>query len=222
MSILKVYSGYVSVKGRSEVSSDCVPFYDRAKNAYGVTLGELADNLVAVAQKMSNDAFEWMLLNRSASYEIQDDYWTYAVVQPNIINCFMDEVDLGTLDNMSGGSLDDVSGIVRAAVLSRDINVQFLLSELSLIKAGESALPRKAAVPFSDIYEAESISSFGYYGFNGAELDNILDIAKEEGRLDMLISSRQNASYIHSLRVKEADRKAKKEAKRKERLAKRK
>lgn len=212
MPIVQAYKGLIKVEGSSRQAvldnmREPEPFYSKTIVVYGETPGELWDNIVDASVKIANDVFEWCMMNKPADYNMDmdmgKDYWYYHIVHPdyeyidlNDPKTFKDENDTG-----GGGSLESVKGIVRMAVISRDVDISHLKTHLSLAKPGPTQIQQEPAVHYAGCYEAESMQEMVGFGWNGKELDSIIATAEAEGRLAMLRESRAAQRKRH-----EADR----------------
>lgn len=209
MPIVQAYKGKITVEGatyggpKDENGRD-IPFYSNTVVAYGETPGELIDALVEASVKVANDVFEWCLANKPADYKMKgiNENWyiqmahpEYLLADPNDPSTFSEREDTG-----GGGSVDSVEAIVRYAVLSRDIEIKHAVIHFSLSNPGgqrPTAIPQEPAVSYNGCYDAESLQETTKFGWTGKEYDNIIAIAKEEGRLDAYRAGRKTARAQH-------------------------
>ncbi len=222
MPIVTAYSGTTHVRATRSKNSGNEKFYENSKTAYGATLGELLDNLVDASLKLATETSAWVKENLPSDYNFSDDFWMYGVSHPDILESHMEVAKKDKDKNMdigSGGSFHSIRDIVLSNVLHRDISISSALNSLRFAQRGENELPHEAKVPFSDIYEVRSLSAMTSCGFVGEELDSILEISKNDGRLESYLISLSNIRYSHALasekRQKDAAKEEKKNTKRK-------
>lgn len=215
MPIVQAYKASLTVNGHpnagsTDLDQEHAPFYTKTLTVYGETPGEVVDNLVKASVEMANAVFEWLMLNKPADYRLKDEYWSVQNIHPNFLETDLSDIGKDT-DSGSGGSISEVIDIVRHTVMFRDIDISFSQSHLSLAKSGESNIPTKPAVSYRDSYEVESFQELTNYGWSGKEFDEILTIAKEEGRLQAYRASRAAGYRAHERRRQERVAEAKRE-----------
>ena len=193
MPIVQAYKGHILVEGQAKgityPTDKDKAIYSKKLTAYGETLGELLDNLVQASVTLANDAFQWAMMTQSSDYTPNDDHWFCSIVHPEITR----RTDWPVEDVGSGSSIHDFDYIVRHAVVVRDITIRSTATHLLLAKSGPSAISEKPKTPYNGISNATSFQEMTGYGFQGPELDEILRIAKEEGRLNLPAEKNLNA-----------------------------
>lgn len=177
MPIITAFQGTITVKGNVSGGTEAnQPLYKKTVKAYGETIGELLDNLAEASVTIANDLFAWVALNRPADYNLRDDYWFISMAHPEVL-------EIMTSDTGSGSRLESVEGVVRYAVLIRDIHVSSTITSLLLEDSAKSEIVNEAIAPYDGIYNVSSFREMTKFGFTGAELDTILAIGEREGRI---------------------------------------
>lgn len=207
MPIITAFQGTITVEGTFKGIVDTPPFYTWTLTAYGQTIGELLDNLVATSVSLANDVFAWVANNKPADYELKDDNWYVSLIHPEILETSKDDPATHSKKNDTGSSssLNSVEDIVKFPVLIRDIQIRATATSLLLKKTDKSEIIDEPAVPYKRVYEVTSFSEMTKFGFTGAELDNMLEIGEREGRvkkyredLDLARSYRKSASIAEA------------------------
>lgn len=184
MPIIQAFQGSYTVAGRSR-SDEKLSIYEETVIAYGRTIGELLDNLVEASVTLANRTMEWVLVNKGADYKLKDDFWHVSIMHPDIRNSLIANADNAEdLDIGGGSSLDSFEHIVNYAVLNREISIASTLSYAKIVSRGSvSELPSEPEKAYTGCYQAPTLREMTTYGWNGKELDNILQIAVREERL---------------------------------------
>lgn len=180
MPIITAYSGSISLRASEGVNDE--PFYVLSKTVYGMTLGELFDNLVEASVKVSRAAQLWAFTNESAEYSLTDGYWRLAVTLPDIIKCQQKTIP-ENVDSTFDSRVLSFEEIVRNAVAHRDINIHQANTYLQLAMPGHSELPESPFIPFFKISEAATLEDMTEFGWIGEDLDSILEVAERENRI---------------------------------------
>lgn len=183
MSVVQVFKGTFTVEGLLKSDYKTI-FYTKTVPAYGETIGALFDNLVTASIAVANDVFEWTMANKGAEYKFGEDYWQVRIAHPDVRKSLITTTSPEDLENGSGSTVDSVEGVVRYAALIRDIVTHMILGSAQLFKStAGSELPEKPKRKYSEVGDAVSFQEMAKCGWTGVELDEILQTAVREGRL---------------------------------------
>lgn len=160
--------------------------FSQTHEVYGATIGELLDNLVEASVILASNAFMWAVMNKSASYVPTNDKWNVTVSFPAVIRPYGDDA---SLDNWltCQGTLINFDSIVKYAVRVRNDQITQAAFNLILTKVDEpSAIigePRSSLDSTACNKHGQTFYELTKGGFTGDELDLILTVAEEEGRI---------------------------------------
>lgn len=184
MPIIQTYQGQISLRGRGS-GNDSSPFYYESIKAYGETIGELMDNLVQASIPLANNAFLWTMQNKPLDYSMRDDNWWLEISHPDLIESFVEDPSTHQKDTGGGSAVTCHRDIVTHTVIHRNVTIDLVATQLALTKSGPTQIPQHAAQPFTQEYyeDGHNYETYIAFGFTGLELDKILAIADEEGRL---------------------------------------
>jgi hypothetical protein len=187
MSNVKTLKGSIKVEGYSKGRSTVVagsPLFSETHDVCGETIGELLDNLVEASAILASSAFTWGFMNRSASYAPLNDKWSITVSFPAVIQSHENH---GIFNDQltCQGTLITFESIVKYAVRVRNEQITQAAFNLILAKVDEpSAISDELQIPLQPAgKQAESFYEITQYGYTGAQLDLILAIAENEGRI---------------------------------------
>lgn len=181
MPIIKVYRGSIDLRAGKEIHSES--FYRYSKKVYGETLGELFDNLVEAAVIAAEEARMWIVTHDPFTDSMNVDYWQATVTLPNIIKCQERKLS-DYLDSAFTMRVRSVSEIVAHSVGYRHSSISMANTFLQLSLPGASNLPESSAIKLIGCDEAGSLAEMTKYGWTGTELEEILEIARKENRID--------------------------------------
>jgi hypothetical protein len=183
MPIVTAYSGSITLRASAKPSDD--PFFTLSKVVYGKSLGELFDNLVEASVRVARDAERWTRANKASDYSLSEDYWRLSVTLPDIIKC-QKKTQPNLLDSSFDSRVFTIDEIVIVAVSNRDIRISQANTYLQLVLPGSSALPNDPAVSLYTIEDSETLEEKMARGWTGKDLEEILEIARKEHRIDTL------------------------------------
>lgn len=173
MAKIEVFTGSVSLvgvpRGVTDIS-DTDAFYRDKITAYGVTPGELLDNLVEASVKVAENLFTWTLQNKPASYIMGSDHWVMSAVYPSL-----ELKDDSFSDAEIGGfsTVSSVEGVVHFAVLIRDITIGKLILQLMRSSQMPLVVPAK---PYKDIHTVASLREKTACGYQSTDLEAVLKL----------------------------------------------
>lgn len=144
MPVVQAYQGSYSIHAHAKNDME-TEIFAKEIICYGMTIGELLDNLVSASVEIANEAFEWCLGHRGSGYTLSDDYWFSTFSYPDI-NYFIYPNRSGGLTDVAGGSrVKEIEYIVYDAIIQRDITISSFLNHAkfkkrrSRFKASEQA-----------------------------------------------------------------------------------
>lgn len=216
--IVQAFKGTIKVTGKRWKYQSPETMYENSKTSYGETIGELLDNMVESSVRLTNELFEWSVLNLPTDYDLEKDSWYVEMTYPNILDVKMSNPKTHSLDNSNGSSLHSLNAIVRHAVTSWSIHLEYATGDLQRIarSMGESFDELTPSKPLDDsYYELETYREIAQYGFTGTDLDAYLAIAESKGYLKAHEEKQKQLQEAHerarAVRVRIANRKEKEE-----------
>lgn len=99
--------------------------YLESYTSYGVTIGEVMDNMVKKSLKMADNVQLWMIATQSADYLMKQDFWTLKFRMPAMIPGFHEDSETE--------SIYLLSDIVSAAVCVRSTYLQSCYNQMEEI-----------------------------------------------------------------------------------------
>lgn len=183
MPIVQTFKGTIQVEGKSDNNTH--PDYLNSKTAYGETIGELLDNLVAASVTLTNELFEWSVTNLPSDYNVESNSWYASMTYPDILSSRKSDVkthqnDIGTVHKLSM-----LESLVIHAITTRSIDIEGSLRQLRVMSTNYTHRDEETpAVLLEDSSHVQSYGELIKYGFTGVELDAALAAADEKGWLD--------------------------------------
>lgn len=166
------YTATIEIRG-SHPSDYENRFYHAEETVISDTIGGVFDALVEKAYDLYFALNLWLIKNRPADYDMQDDHWYVNCSFPSVMNPYSSESFHG-----AGSSISDPGSMVQTVAHYRHMEIQhFMESELKYMKNGYYKKYVDGVKPlhsFFDVFHTDNVAEFRNYGYNGQQLNQVL------------------------------------------------
>lgn len=175
------YKATVELSGseRGRNGSGDNEFYKDGHTVEAETIGAVFDALAEKAYDMYFQLFMWLLENRPEDYSMENDYWYVLCSWPSTRNPFEKENWAG-----AGSSLGSPEAFVQTVAHYRHMEVEgFINREVRYIRDGYYKKYVEGVKPmyeFFDVFHTDDVSKFLNYGYNGRQLDQVMEDMGED------------------------------------------
>lgn len=175
------YKATVELTGtaRGRAGSEEEEFYQDKHTVEAETIGAVFDALAEKAYDMYFQLSMWLLENRPEDYSMENDYWYVNCSWPPTRNPFEKENWAG-----AGSSLSSPGAFVQTVAHYRHMEVEgFINREVRYIRDGYYKKYVEGVKPlheFFDVFHTDDVSKFLNYGYNGRQLDQVMEDMGED------------------------------------------
>jgi hypothetical protein len=176
---IMTYKATIELTGTASHGKNQEEFYKDEHTVEAETIGAVFDALAEKAYDMYFQLSMWLLENRSEDYSMQNDYWFVNCSWPSVRNPFNTDNSMG-----AGSALSDPSSFVQTVAHYRHMEVEgFINREVRYVRDGYYKRYVEGVKPiheFFDVFHTDDVSKYLNYGYNGRQLDQVMNDMGEE------------------------------------------